>query len=182
MAEIEALENVKGLPDSIAIVRDRFLYSCYTGLRISDNLALRKDMLTDAADGYVVSLHTIKGYGHDLIHPLGLMFGGKPDAIVRRWINTHDEPTVFPHTSTTYIYDALKVVKEFAGIDKRMNFHVSRHTCATHLANITLNPFLLMNIMGWSDVKTAMGYIHASPENTKKQLRLIGDDWITKAL
>lgn len=182
MDEITAIENIQGLPASIAVVRDRFLYSCYTGLRISDNLALLKSMLTDTPDGYVVSLHTIKGYGHDLIHPLKYMFNGKPDAIIRRWINTHDEPTVFPRISDSSIYEALKLIKELAGIEKRMNFHISRHTCATHLANITLNPFLLMNIMGWSDVKTAMGYVHSSPENTKRQLKLIGEDWTLKAL
>lgn len=180
-AELKALENLQKLPLSHAIIRDRFLYSCYTGLRISDNLALLKSQLTDTPEGYVVNLHTIKGYGKDLIHPLGLMFDGRPDVIARRWINAHDEKTLFPKMSTTYISEVLKVLAELAGIDKHLTFHVARHTCASLLADVSQNPYLIQNILGHSDIKTSMGYIHSSPESTKIQLRLLEDNWIKKA-
>lgn len=177
LAELSKLEELKNLPKNHQMVLDRFLYSCYTGLRISDNLALRKDCFTDTKDGYVVDLRTIKGYGHDLIHPIGLMFEGKPDKIARRWINAHDGDTLFPIVSTTYISEVLKVLAETAKITKHLNFHVSRHTCASLLADISQNPFLIKNILGHTDIKTSMIYIHASPESTKKQLRILDGKW-----
>lgn len=180
-AELNALEALNKLPTTHEIVRDRFLYSCYTGLRISDNLALLKNQLTDTPDGYVVQLHTIKGYGKDLIHPLKLMFDGKPDIIARRWIGKHDEKTLFPKMSTTYISEVLKVLAELAGIDKYLTFHVARHTCASLLADVSQNPYLIQNILGHTDIKTSMGYIHSSPESTKIQLRLLNDNWTKKA-
>jgi len=180
MAELDALEALKDLPFSMAMIRDRYLYSCYTGLRISDNLALLKTDLTDTAEGYIVGLHTIKGYGHDLMHPLGLMFDGRPDVIARRWINAHDEKTLFPAVSRTYISTVLLLLAGLAKIDKHLTFHVARHTCASLLADISQNPYLIMNILGHSDIKTSMTYIHASPENTKKQFRILSD-WKEKA-
>lgn len=177
LAEIKSLEDLKDLPFTIQAIRDRFLYSCYTGLRISDNLALLKSNLTDTPDGYVVDLRTIKGYGHDLIHPLGLMFDGKPDKIARYWMTAHDEPTLFPKVSTTYISEVLKILAQMAGIDKHLTFHVARHTCASLLADISQNPFLIKNILGHTNINTSMIYIHASPESTKKQLRLLDGKW-----
>ncbi len=181
MAELQALEALKNLPFNHAMVRDRYLYSCYTGLRVSDNLALLKTNFTDTPEGYVVGLHTIKGYGADLCHPIGLMFDGKPDAIARRWMNCHDEKTLFPKVSNTYISNVLTLLGEMAKIDKHLTFHVARHTCASLLADISQNPYLIQNILGHSDIKTSMAYIHASPESTKKQLRLLDGNWTKKA-
>ena len=180
IAELDALEKLADLPYNIGMIRDRYLYSCYTGLRISDNLALLKTDLTDTPDGYVVNLHTIKGYGHDLIHPIGLMFDGRPDTIARRWITAHTEDTLFPTISRAYISTVLLVLADMAGIKKHLTFHVARHTCASLLADISQNPYLIMNILGHADIKTSMTYIHASPEGTKKQFRIL-QDWKEKA-
>lgn len=178
MDELRLLEGFKSSNKTYLLVRDRFLYSCYTGLRISDNMiSLRKDIISDTPDGLIVDLHTIKGYGHDLIHPLRMMFDGKPEIIARRWIGAHDEDTLFPHQSDQHINDILKIITGILEIKKNVTFHTARHTCATMLAEITQNPFLMMNLMGWSDVRVAMNYIHASKEATKRQLKVFSGKW-----
>lgn len=182
MAELEALEAIENLNYPIDMIRDRYLYSCYTGLRISDNLALLKSSLIDTPDGYVCELRTIKGYGSDLIHPLGLMFDGKPDIIARRWMAKHAGPTVFPVISDEYIRASLNVLASMCKppITKHITFHVARHTCASLLADISQNPYLIKNVLGHKDINTSMSYIHASPEATKKQFRLL-TNWKEKA-
>lgn len=174
---IKELEELTDLTPSQMLVRDRFLYSCYTGLRKSDNLALKKSCIQNTDDGLIVKLHTIKGYGHNLIHPVRLMFDGKPEKIILKWITAHDGDTVFPRQSLSNIDEQLEIIIRKTGIQSKVTFHTSRHTCATNLAEITQNPFLLMNLMGWADMKTAMRYIHASPETTKKQLRVYTGKW-----
>lgn len=175
--EIQTIEQLKNLTDSQKIVRDRFLYSCYTGLRISDNLALRKDMITDGANGLTVRIHTIKGEGHSLIHPLKLLFDGKPEKIAREWLSKYEGETLFPAQNPDYINLILETIADAAGIKKKITFHVSRHTCATMLAEITQNPFLMLQIMGWSDLKIAMNYIHNSEESTNRQLQVFEGKW-----
>lgn len=178
ISELQAIEQMQCLNETIELVRDRFLYSCYTGLRISDNMALKKDMVKETDAGLVVSLHTIKGYGHDLVHPLRLMFNAKPEAIVKKWIDKHDSAFVFPVQSDQHINNNLKTIAAICNISKNITFHTARHTCATMLAEVTQNPFLMLNIMGWSDVRIAMNYIHRSTENTIRQLKVYDDKWI----
>ena len=101
------------------------------------------------------------------------MFDGKPDQIARRWINTHDESTLFPKVSDDYIRTTLNVLAALAKprIDKHLTFHVARHTCASLLVDISQNPYLIMDILGHKDIKTSMTYIHSSPENIKKAIQ-----------
>jgi integrase len=54
---------------------------------------------------------------------------------------------------------------------KAISFHVARHTFGTLLADITANPYLIMELMGHSDIKTSMIYIHQSEQRLKKQLQ-----------
>jgi len=178
LAEIKALEELKHLTPMQQTMLDRFLYSCYTGLRISDNIdSLRKDIITADKEGLIVDLHTIKGYGSDLIHPLRLMFDGKPEKIALKYINSHQGETLFPRQNRDDINAMLKIFANMAEIDKNLTFHVARHSCATLLAEITQDPFLMMNIMGWKDIRIAMNYVHASKEGTKRQLRVFKGKW-----
>ena len=176
--EIKAIEAMVCINPSLELTRDRFLYSCYTGLRISDNRALLKSMVTHTDAGLVVQLHTIKGYGHDLVHPLRLMFDGKPERIAQKWIDKSPGPYVFPVQSDTLIGSNLRTIAAVCKVDKRVTFHTARHTCATMLAEVTQNPFLMLNIMGWTDVRIAMNYIHRSFESTARQLKVYKDNWI----
>jgi integrase len=175
--EIKKIEDLINLTALHVLVGDRFLYSCYTGLRISDNIALRKDVITDGKDGLIVRIHDIKGEGHTLIHPLRLLFDGKPEIIARKWMSRHDGDTLFPVQNPDMVNLALSLIMDTAEITKKVTFHVSRHTCATMLAEKTQNPFLMLQIMGWSDVRIAMNYIHNSEESTKRQLQVLEGRW-----
>jgi integrase len=54
---------------------------------------------------------------------------------------------------------------------------MARHTCGTMLADISANPYLIMDIMGHADIKTSMIYIHRSSERVKKQLQSLQWKW-----
>ncbi|GEM_PF-6284152 len=176
MTELDRIEKLKHLTDYQLIVRDRFLYSCYTGLRISDNLALTKDKITRTTAGLTVDLHTIKGYGADLIHPLALLFDGCAERIALKYIDSQGE-YLFPRQKADIINQVLPVLMDMAEIKKAVTFHTARHTCASNMAEITQNPFLLMNIMGWKDIRIAMNYVHSSPEATRRQLEVYAGKW-----
>ena len=176
MTELDRIEKLKHLTDYQQTVRDRFLYSCYTGLRISDNLALTKDKITRTTAGLNVDLHTIKGYGADLIHPLALLFDGRAERIALKYIDSPGD-YLFPRQKADIINQVLPVLMDMAEITKTVTFHTARHTCASNMAEITQNPFLLMNIMGWKDIRIAMNYVHSSPEATRRQLEVYAGKW-----
>lgn len=179
MAELDAIAALD-LKGTVAMIRDRYLFSCYTGLRISDNMALLKSQIQEKGGELVADLHTIKGYGHDVILPLSLMFDGRPADIARRYMTSHEEPTLFPRVSQEYIRTVLKVIADMIETNKNLHFHVARHTCASLLADISSNPYLIQYVLGHKDIKTSMTYIHRSPETVKKQFRIL-TDWKEKA-
>ena len=62
IAAIEALteEQLNALGKNCVVLRDRFLFSCYTGLRISDNINLRKSNIHKNKNGLTLQMKTKK--------------------------------------------------------------------------------------------------------------------------
>ena len=89
------------------------------------------------------------------------MFDGKATAIAQKYLAMHND-TLFPKFSDQKINVKLKVLAGLAQIKIPLTFHTARHTCATLLAEKTGNPFVIMQILGHSDIKTSMIYIHNS--------------------
>lgn len=60
IAAIEALteEQLNALGKNCVVLRDRFLFSCYTGLRISDNINLRKSNIHKNKNGLTLQMKT----------------------------------------------------------------------------------------------------------------------------
>ena len=52
-----------------------------------------------------------------------------------------------------------------------LRFHDLRHTAATRIAAAGVDPFTLAYIFGWSDIRMAMRYTHATNANMKQAVR-----------
>jgi site-specific recombinase XerD len=179
-AELKALENLDRamIPANLSEILDRFLYSCWTGIRIGDSLLLSKDKIRETPDGLVVEFITEKGKGVRMVHHLRHLFDGKPEKIARKYLDLYpNKDTVFPKISEQEINRSLKTLAYMAGIKKNLTFHMARHTCGTALADLTANPYLIMDILGHSDIKTSMIYIHRSAERIKRQLQAVKWNW-----
>jgi site-specific recombinase XerD len=166
------------IPVKLSEVLDRFLYSCWTGIRIGDNILLAKDKIKKTTDGLVVEFTTEKGKGVRITHHLHHLFDGKPEKIIQKYFDLYPNiDTVFPKISEQEINRSLKTLAYMAGIKKNLTFHMARHTCGTALADLTANPYLIMDILGHNDIKTSMIYIHRSAERIKRQLQNIKWGW-----
>ncbi len=62
-----------------------------------------------------------------------------------------------------------RAVKE-AGLSN-FRFHDLRHTAATRMADAGVDPFTLAYIFGWSDIRMAMRYTHATNATMKQAVR-----------
>jgi integrase len=179
-AELQALENLDRtlMPINLSEILDRFLYSCWTGIRIGDSLLLSKDKIRETPDGLVIEFTTEKGKGVRLVHHLRHLFDGKPKKIVQKYFDLYPNiSTIFPKISEQEINRSLKTLVYMAGIRKNLTFHMARHTCGTALADLTANPYLIMDILGHSDIKTSMIYIHRSAERIRRQLQAVKWNW-----
>ena len=177
-AQVVALENItdeelKGLGEQYDVLRDRFLFSCYTGLRDSDSLALRKCDIVRDERGLTMQLTTIKT-DQRVILPLYLLFDRKPERIALKYFgkDSSDEH-LFPCTSKSNVNYKLKRLFKLAGIPETCSFHTSRHTCATLLAEKVNDPFVIRDVLGHTDIQTSMGYISQSHKTAERKLATI---------
>jgi len=59
-----------------------------------------------------------------------------------------------------------------AGIED-FHFHDLRHTCATRLGDRGASAFEIAQVMGWSDIRMAMRYTHATGEGIRRAMQLL---------
>jgi integrase len=176
--EVIALEELTYTPSSVnAIVKDLFLFACYTGLRISDVIRLKPSYCKSSKDGWVLEFKTFKAKKMAYL-PLRSLFKSeetfsKPEQILNRYYNEFND-SVFPKLPESRINRHLKEIAKEADITKNVTFHMGRHTFGTIMA--TKIPLAtLQSLMQHSDIKTTMIYVNISNDMIDDSLGKV--DW-----
>ncbi len=175
--KIEELDLEKFEP-KVNIVRDIFLFACYTGLRISDATNLKTGYVKQDKEGYSLDFVTIKVNKRAEI-PLHSLFKSgssklsKPETILEKYFDKKNE-FIFPKLSEQYINRHLKLLASITNIPVNVTFHTARHSFGTYMASKIPLP-QLMFLMQHSDIKTTMVYINTNQELVKQGLLKI--DW-----
>jgi site-specific recombinase XerD len=177
VARIEAIDFPPIGTEQVSYVRDLFLFATYTGMRYSDVIGLTYANVQESEEGYTLRFVQQK-VEHtktiEVVLPLYLLFNGKPNELLKRYISIpNPSKSIFPDITNQVVNRHLKSIAVMARINSVLSFHVGRHTFGTALADITGNPYLIMQLMGHSEIKTSMIYIHQSEERLRKQLRTI---------
>jgi len=135
----------------------KFLFSCYTGLRISDSNMITSGQIQDG----VLTLSLVKGlkFGKEVrikipSYALSLIEGRKG--------------RIFPSIADSTVNKSLKLIGSIAGFNKKLTFHVSRDTFATTFLSLGGDIASLKDLMGHSDIKTTQMYLKMS--NDRKDM------------
>lgn len=138
----------------------KYLFSCYVGgLRISDIHSVGVD---DVYDGVLVLVpQKTSGQSKRVQIPM-------PEDW-QKWVQHTTGPRFFDVQADQYINRCLKQCAKLAGITKRLTFHTARHTYATGFLNAGGKVEVLQRIMGHTDIKTTMVYVHISRERLKQE-------------
>lgn len=142
---MEELNRVEGLELSASLsrVRDVFVFSCYTGLAWSDMAAFSRECVREEDGMLVASGHRVKT-GEEYYFVLL----PKAEEVLRRY------GWVLPVISQQKYNAYLKVVMQYAGIDKRVTSHWARHTAAMYLLNSGLPIEVVARVLGHADIRT----------------------------
>lgn len=121
-----------------------FLFSCWTGLRISDLLSLNQ---ADVENDYLL---------------IEMQKGKKPVRIplndpAKKLSRSIDWSVCY---SEQKMRDELYIVKSLCGISKKVTFHVGRHTFATNYYRKTKDLLMLQRLLGHTNVRETMIYTH----------------------
>ena len=162
--EYLSLDEVKKLastPCKHEVLRRASIFSCLTGLRISDILQLSWHHIIKTDDGYVMRLRTEKTEEEATL-PLS------EEAL--ELCGEREEGLVFKGLKRCMIYAPLKAWIREAGITRRITFHCFRHTYATLLSSNGVPIYTISKML-----------THRSVQNTQKYAEVTDPDKRTAA-
>ena len=132
--ELNRLEKIApNLQRTLRRTLDMFLFSCYTGLRFSDIVSIRPENFHLIDDKLWLVYSSVKTDVNVRL-PLFLLFDGKALAIYERYSKRYSR-TLFgvSVSANSNVNKQLKRICRLVEIDKRLSFHMARHTNATLL-------------------------------------------------
>jgi integrase/recombinase XerD len=159
--EILRLALIPWMSEKLELTRDRFLLSCYTGLRFSDI----NDLEWKHIIGTKCIRKTMVKTKKQVVIPLS-------DAALRLIDKYGEESSskIFPRISNQKVNTGLKKLADMADIDKRLTFHVSRHTFGYQLGKSGTNAFYIMKLMGHSKISQSALYVNADIEDLESAM------------
>lgn len=138
-----------------------FLFSCWTGLRVSD---LKKLTVSDTANEYLlIEMH--KGN-----KPVRIPINGPARKLANQinWNLKYSEQKM---------RDELYIVRGLCNIKKKVSFHIGRHTFATNYYRKTKDLLMLQQLLGHSNVRETMIYTHIVDLEDDEGIHRMGSDF-----
>ncbi len=170
MDEIRAIRDKEFKMERLSQVRDIFIFCCYTGLAYVDVEKLILDDIKTGLDGekWIVINRQKTGVQSNI--PI------LPEAseLVTKYIDHESSgfrKRIFPVVSNQKMNAYLKEIGDVCGINKKMTFHMARHTFAT---TITLSNGVSMetvgSMLGHKNLKTTQIYAKVVQEKVSREM------------
>jgi len=161
---IDEIKQLVKTPCIKPIVKNAFLFSCFSGLRFGDVKALTWGQLQLDNEGQTIIRYTqqkTKKTENLQLSNEALKF--LPD---RNEAKSND--TIFPIANNGYVNETLKGWILAAGITKRVTFHVGRHTNATMLLSLGVPIETVSKLLGHADIQTTQIYAKVIDKNKRE--------------
>ena len=157
----EELERLKATPCKYKEVKDAFLFSCYSGLRLSDVENLRWSNL-EKTDNGKIQVALIQGKTKQ---PNRIQLPTYALSCLPAYRKGNE--LIFNLPSRPVLTRAIKNWAENAGITKNVSFHIARHTFATSLLTMGADLYTTSKLLGHTKITTTQ--IYAKIVDAKKE-------------
>ncbi|MGG7035741.1 MAG: site-specific integrase [Flavobacterium sp.] len=157
-AEIESLLNKEFVSERLELVRDIFVFSCFTGLAYIDVKQLSKENIGLGIDGdkwiFKNRQKTDTTSKIPLLPTAQMIINKYADHPVCK-----NEKTLLPILSNQKMNAYLKEIADVCGIKKELTFHIARHTFATTVTLSNGVPLeTVSKMLGHTNLKTTQHY------------------------
>ena len=128
--ELSTIEKKDFPIERLDMVRDIFVFCCYTGLTYVDVIHLTPDNIVEAADGEV----WVRTCRQKTDIPVNTPLLPKAEEILKKYkgnLRASVSNTIFPVISNQKVNSYLKEIADLCGIKRNITFHLARHTFAT---------------------------------------------------
>lgn len=151
---IDELKSMIAVPCEDEALKSAFLFSCFTGLRISDVRSLTWGKVLEFPNGNGQYLRVRMQKTQNFVNiPLS------KDALkYMRHTDSQDEPIFKISPATSVVTQRLQAWADNAKVNKRVSYHVSRHTFATMLLTVGVDIYTVSKLLGHANIGTTQIY------------------------
>jgi len=149
--DISELKRLAETPCDRPDVKNAFLFSCFTGLRLSDVEHLRGSNIKRNDIGEYIDITMKKTQ-----KPLRVYLSNNAKKLLPE--DAGDDSLIFPLPSRPAIKFALERWSKKAALTKHITFHTSRHTAATMLLNFGVDIATVASVLGHAKISTTQIY------------------------
>ena len=134
---------------TLALVRDLFIFACFTALSFVDMKELTTDEIVEVnGEKWILSKR------HKTNVPFQVKLLDIPLQIIERYRPFQEDNFVFPHLNYWSICKPLKKMIRECGVNKSISFHCSRHGFATLALCKGMPIESVSRVLGHTNIKT----------------------------
>ncbi|MCX2583956.1 site-specific integrase [Pedobacter sp. MR22-3] len=172
---VYAIQNKVFFTDRLNAVRDIFIFSCYTGLAYIDikNLMRSQIEIDDEGNKWILSSRQkndapIKVLLLRVAEELLDKYATHPKCLINGF--------VLPVASNQKMNEYLKEITALCGINRRLTFHIARHTFATTITLANGVPIeTVSKLLGHSRIKQTQHYAKVIDTKAREDMQELDD-------
>lgn len=178
-AEIQSIIEKDFKTERLSLVRDIFLFSCFTGLAYIDVKNLTKSHISYGIDGEQwIFTHRQKTESASKIPILPVT-----QMIIDKYDNHPqclNENRLLPILSNQKMNAYLKEIAGVCEIDKELTFHIARHTFATTVTLTNGVPIeSVSKMLGHKNLRTTQHYAKVLDRKVSEDIKILKEKFIT---
>lgn len=147
-------------------IKSSFLFSCFTGLRLSDIIKLDWSMIENTAGGGLQVQERQTKTGNVVYVPLS-------DNAIKWLPKRRKSGKVWLLPNRSIVSAKVSEWAKNSGITKHVTFHVARHTYATMLLTYGADIYTVSSLLGHKNVATTQIYAKIVDEKKRKAVDMI---------
>lgn len=157
--------------ERLALVRDFFLFACFTGLAYIDVVNLTPDNIVTLDEKQWIMTKRQKTNIESNILLLDI-----PKAIIAKYSHkTCRNGNLFPVMSNQKTNAYLKEIADLCGIKKRLTFHLARHTFATMSLSKGVPIESVSKMLGHTNIKTTQLYARITNKKIQSDMEKLSE-------
>ncbi len=168
--EIKKLMNAPVIKKKHELVRDLFIFCCFTGLSFRDLKNLTTDNLQTSFDGHewiITKRQKTKVQSNIRLLDVALR-------IIEKYKGIAKDDRVFPVPSYANLRDNITLIVQACGIKKHVTWHMSRHTYATEICLTNGMPIeTLSKTLGHTNISTTQIYAKITNEKVSHDMEAL---------
>lgn len=176
--ELKRIYNKRFSSERLTLVKDIFIFSCYTGLAYVDVKGLKRDHIAIGIDGEKwIFKNRQKTDTKSKIPVLPIA-----QEIIQKYSNHPkclNENSILPILTNQKMNAYLKEIGDLCDISKEITFHMARHTFATSVTLTNGVPIeTVSKMLGHKNIQTTQHYAKILDQKVSEDMKILKDKFL----